>query len=95
MLLSTPKRVLNQKKPLSFLKQGILGNCVQPCEFTRFILPHCSETDYAVGVPKDDVLKGSVVFYTSNIQFITNITGEQIGEYYGYSIAVADFNGDG
>ena len=48
-----------------------------------------------MGVPRDDMLKGSVVFYTRDVEFITNITGEQLGEYYGYALAVADFNGDG
>ena len=51
--------------------------------------------DYAVGVPRDDVLKGSVVFYTQDIQFIANVSGEQLGEFFGYALAVADFNGDG
>ena len=36
-----------------------------------------------------------VVLYTSNLTNLNNITGGQIGAYFGYSVASGDLNGDG
>ncbi|KAJ2953032.1 hypothetical protein O0L34_g7421 [Tuta absoluta] len=49
----------------------------------------------AVGVPRGADLKGLVVIYTWNLQIVKNITGSQIGAYFGYSLACGDIDGDG
>ncbi|XP_022819593.1 integrin alpha-PS2 isoform X2 [Spodoptera litura] len=49
----------------------------------------------AVGVPRGAGLKGLVVLYTWELQNIKNISGSQIGAYFGYSIASGDIDGDG
>ncbi|KAM3961277.1 integrin subunit alpha inflated isoform 2-T2 [Aphomia sociella] len=49
----------------------------------------------AVGVPRGADLKGLVVLYTWELQAIKNISGTQIGAYFGYSLAAGDFDGDG
>ena len=36
-------------------------------------------TDYAIGTPKNE-LKGMVIFYTREMQEITNVTGEQVSQ---------------
>ena len=36
-----------------------------------------------------------VVLYNSNLTNLNNITGGQIGAYFGYSVASGDLNGDG
>ena len=33
--------------------------------------------------------------YDSNLVNLNNLTGTQIGAYFGYSLATADLNGDG
>ncbi|KAL0842461.1 hypothetical protein ABMA28_014558 [Loxostege sticticalis] len=49
----------------------------------------------AVGVPRGADLKGLVVLYTRDLQNFKNITGSQIGAYFGYSLASGDIDGDG
>ncbi|XP_026747771.1 integrin alpha-PS2 isoform X3 [Trichoplusia ni] len=49
----------------------------------------------AVGVPRGASLKGLVVLYTWELQNIKNISGSQIGAYFGYSLASGDIDGDG
>ena len=36
-----------------------------------------------------------VVLYNSNLTNLNNVTGNQIGAYFGYSLASCDVNGDG
>ena len=36
-----------------------------------------------------------VVLYDSNLTNLNNLTGTQIGAYFGYCLATADLNGDG
>ena len=40
-------------------------------------------------------LKFQVVLYNSNLTNLHNMTGDQIGAYFGYSVASGDLNGDG
>jgi len=54
-----------------------------------------SDTDIAVGMPRGANLTGKVVLYNSNLTNLNNLTGDQIGAYFGYSIATCDLNGDG
>ncbi|XP_045785896.1 integrin alpha-PS2 isoform X1 [Maniola jurtina] len=49
----------------------------------------------AVGVPRGAELRGLVVLYTWELQNIKNISGSQIGAYFGYSLASGDIDGDG
>lgn len=49
---------------------------------------------------KDEVLiwticHPQVVIYSSDLTNLHNITGEQIGAYFGYSLCVLDMDGDG
>ncbi|CAH2073081.1 unnamed protein product, partial [Iphiclides podalirius] len=53
------------------------------------------EQGVAVGVPRGADLKGLVVLYTWDLMNIKNITGSQIGAYFGYSLASGDIDGDG
>lgn len=52
--------------------------------------------DVAIGVPKGMNLTGKVVIMTSNLgQNAQNVSGEQVGSYFGHSLTTADVNGDG
>ncbi|BFY97785.1 hypothetical protein BsWGS_00824 [Bradybaena similaris] len=50
--------------------------------------------DYVVGIPKADYYLGKVALFTQNLTMFGTLVGEQIGSYFGYSLAVADLNGD-
>nr|AON96596.1 integrin alpha-PS2 [Bicyclus anynana] len=49
----------------------------------------------AVGVPRGAELRGLVVVYTWELENIKNISGSQIGAYFGYSLTSGDIDGDG
>uniref|UniRef100_A0A146ME75 Integrin alpha-PS2 n=1 Tax=Lygus hesperus TaxID=30085 RepID=A0A146ME75_LYGHE len=51
-------------------------------------------SDIAVGVPKGERLNGKVVLFTYNMTHIRNITGEQLGAYFGYAMAACNIDGD-
>ncbi|XP_069941612.1 integrin alpha-PS2 [Cherax quadricarinatus] len=55
--------------------------------------------DLAVGIPRGPnlkgVLTGKIALYTHELHPLQNITGYQLGSYFGYSLAVVDFNNDG
>lgn len=40
-------------------------------------------------------MTGKVCIFSWNMTSFKNITGEQIGAYFGYSLAVGDIDGDG
>ncbi|KAL9696209.1 hypothetical protein quinque_015494 [Culex quinquefasciatus] len=48
----------------------------------------------AVGMPRGGGLLGKVLLFSWNMTNLKNITGEQIGAYFGYSIATVDVDGD-
>ncbi|XP_067141293.1 integrin alpha-PS2-like [Centruroides vittatus] len=52
-----------------------------------------SDMDVVVGVPKANIT-GKVVLFNSKLQNLLNISGDQIGSYFGYSLCVSDLNGD-
>ncbi|XP_043190160.1 integrin alpha-PS2-like isoform X1 [Amphibalanus amphitrite] len=52
------------------------------------------QQDVVTGMPRGANLTGKVVLYDSNLRNLFNLTGEQIGSYFGYSVCVADLNGD-
>nr|XP_003704431.2 PREDICTED: integrin alpha-PS2 isoform X1 [Megachile rotundata] len=49
----------------------------------------------AVGVPRGNELLGKVILFTSNMTNPRNITGVQMGAYFGYAVASGDIDGDG
>ncbi|XP_068245736.1 LOW QUALITY PROTEIN: integrin alpha-PS2-like [Palaemon carinicauda] len=55
--------------------------------------------DLVVGIPRGANTKGNltgkIALYTYNLVPIQNITGYQLGSYFGYCLAVVDFNNDG
>ncbi|XP_071522748.1 integrin alpha-PS2-like isoform X3 [Panulirus ornatus] len=53
------------------------------------------EDDLAVGMPRGNELMGQVVLLNHRLRVLYNITGDQVGSYFGYSVAVVDVNGDG
>lgn len=48
----------------------------------------------AIGMPRGGGLLGKVLLFSWNMTNQQNITGEQIGAYFGYSICVVDVDGD-
>lgn len=50
--------------------------------------------DVAVGMPRGGRLLGKILLYTREMVNLKNITGEQIGAYFGYSICSVDVDGD-
>lgn len=51
--------------------------------------------DVAIGMPRGANLSGKVVVNRWNMANIMNISGHQIGEYFGYALASSDVDGDG
>lgn len=54
-----------------------------------------SDYDVAVGMPRGESLLGKVVLYSTRLQSLGNLTGDQMGAYFGYALATLDLNGDG
>lgn len=52
-------------------------------------------SDVAVGMPRGALMNGQIVVMTNDMRHITNITGDIMGTYFGYSLATADLNNDG
>ncbi|XP_055959156.1 integrin alpha-V isoform X2 [Patella vulgata] len=50
--------------------------------------------DFIVGIPKAEQHLGKVAMFTQNFTNIANITGEQVGSFFGYALAVTDLDGD-
>ncbi|XP_055327673.1 integrin alpha-8-like isoform X2 [Paramacrobiotus metropolitanus] len=50
--------------------------------------------DVAVGMPRGYNLVGAVILFDMQLRNLLNLTGEQMGSYFGYALAVADINGD-
>jgi hypothetical protein len=52
--------------------------------------------DLAVGMPRGANLTGKVIFLTGRTMGqLHNLTGSQVGAYFGHAVAVCDVNGDG
>ncbi|XP_061147801.1 integrin alpha-5-like isoform X1 [Syngnathus typhle] len=55
-----------------------------------------AEEDFITGVPKGLMLYGLVsIFNGSDLKSLLNVTGEQMGSYFGYAVAATDINNDG
>ncbi|GJQ71792.1 putative integrin alpha [Trypoxylus dichotomus] len=48
----------------------------------------------AAGMPRGGGLLGKILLYTWNLTNFMNITGRQMGSYFGYAVAAADVDGD-
>ncbi|XP_061584148.1 integrin alpha-5-like [Cololabis saira] len=54
------------------------------------------EEDFVTGVPKGLMLYGLVsILNGADMRSLLNLTGEQMGSYFGYAVAAADINNDG
>ncbi|XP_040015653.1 integrin alpha-5-like [Xiphias gladius] len=54
------------------------------------------EEDFITGVPKGLMLYGLVsILNGKNLKSLHNLTGEQMGSYFGYAVAATDINNDG
>ncbi|XP_063065120.1 integrin alpha-5 [Engraulis encrasicolus] len=52
--------------------------------------------DFVAGIPKGEWLHGLVAILNgTDMTKVKNFTGEQMGSYYGYSVATTDINNDG
>uniref|UniRef100_A0AAQ4QXV8 Integrin alpha-2 domain-containing protein n=1 Tax=Gasterosteus aculeatus aculeatus TaxID=481459 RepID=A0AAQ4QXV8_GASAC len=52
--------------------------------------------DFVTGVPKGHMLYGVVsILNGRDLEPLLNLTGEQMGSYFGYAVAATDINGDG
>ncbi|XP_067301892.1 integrin alpha-5 [Pseudorasbora parva] len=54
-----------------------------------------NDEDFVTGVPRGVRLHGQVSILNGSLDLLKNFTGEQMGSYYGYSVAVTDINNDG
>ncbi|PWA23395.1 hypothetical protein CCH79_00016485 [Gambusia affinis] len=55
-----------------------------------------AEEDFIAGVPKGLMLYGLVsVLSGKDLKSVLNLTGEQMGSYFGYAVAATDINNDG
>ncbi|XP_071477692.1 integrin alpha-8-like [Diadema antillarum] len=54
-----------------------------------------SRPEYAIGIPRANDLAGMVSIYDASLTAYLNLTGTQVGAYFGQSIAVSDLNSDG
>ena len=50
--------------------------------------------DVAIGIPRGNNLAGKIMLVDRELRQLRNISGEQVGAYFGYSLATADLNGD-
>lgn len=48
--------------------------------------------DVAVGNPKGNQYTGMVLLYSDKLRSLLNLTGDQLGSYYGHSVAVTDLD---
>ncbi|KFM62845.1 Integrin alpha-PS2, partial [Stegodyphus mimosarum] len=50
--------------------------------------------DVVVGVPRGSNLTGKIALFNSTLHSLHNVSGEQLGSYFGYSVCTVDINGD-
>ncbi|XP_029042602.2 integrin alpha-PS2 isoform X1 [Osmia bicornis bicornis] len=87
---------MNSRSKIMFTKEGpateddsYMGYSVTTGDFTGN-----GDSGTAVGVPRGSDLLGKVILFTSNMTNPRNITGEQMGAYFGYAVASGDIDGD-
>ncbi|XP_057335513.1 integrin alpha-PS2 isoform X2 [Microplitis mediator] len=93
----TYTQLLNNRDKVKFTKEGspeeddsYLGYSVTTGDFIGN-----GDSGSAVGMPRGFGLHGKVILLTSNMTNHQNITGEQMGGYFGYALASGDIDGDG
>lgn len=88
--LNNPRdKVYSTKESTSKEDDSYLGYSSTTGDFTGD-----GTTGVAVGMPRGGELRGKVLIYQWNMTSQVNITGEQIGAYFGYSLCVVDVDGD-
>nr|XP_015815467.2 integrin alpha-5 isoform X1 [Nothobranchius furzeri] len=89
-LLSVAGQIQTQQVQGSY-DDSYLGYSVTSGEFSGD-----SEEDFITGVPKGLMLYGLVsILNGRDLNSLLNLTGEQMGSYFGYAVAVTDINKDG
>ncbi|XP_070694235.1 integrin alpha-5-like [Pempheris klunzingeri] len=89
-LLSVAGQIQTQQVQGSY-DDSYLGYSVAGGEFTGD-----DEEDFITGVPKGLMLYGVVsILNGSDLKSLLNVTGEQMGSYFGYAVAATDINNDG
>ncbi|XP_034951928.1 integrin alpha-PS2 isoform X2 [Chelonus insularis] len=93
----TYTQMLNNRGKVMFTKEGspeeddsYLGYSLTSGDFIGN-----GDTGTAVGMPRGYSLHGKVILLDSNMTNHQNITGEQMGAYFGYALASGDIDGDG
>ncbi|XP_018049115.1 PREDICTED: integrin alpha-PS2 isoform X2 [Atta colombica] len=88
---------LNSRSRIMFTKEGpakeddsYMGYSVATGDFVGN-----GDSGTAVGVPRGSDLLGKVLLFTSNMTNPRNLTGEQMGAYFGYAVTAGDIDGDG
>ncbi|KAM9758725.1 integrin alpha-5-like [Menidia menidia] len=89
-LLSVAGQIQTQQVQGSY-DDSYLGYSVAGGEFSGD-----EEEDFVTGVPKGLMLYGLVsILNGRDLKSLLNLTGEQMGAYFGYAVAVTDINNDG
>ncbi|GLD61336.1 integrin alpha-5-like protein [Lates japonicus] len=89
-LLSVAGQIQTQQVQESY-DDNYLGYSVAGGEFSGD-----DEEDFITGVPKGLMLYGLVsILNGRNLKSLLNLTGEQMGSYFGYAVAATDINNDG
>ncbi|XP_048873076.1 integrin alpha-5 [Brienomyrus brachyistius] len=89
-LLSVTGQIQTKQAQANY-DDSYLGYSVAVGEFTQD-----GQEDFVAGVPKGELLFGFVsILNGTNLQTLLNLTGEQMGSYFGYAVAVTDINRDG
>ncbi|AWP03429.1 putative integrin alpha-5-like [Scophthalmus maximus] len=89
-LLSVAGQIQTQQVQGSY-DDSYLGYSVAGGEFSGD-----EEEDFITGVPKGLMLYGLVsILNGRNLTSLLNLTGEQMGSYFGYAVAATDINNDG
>ncbi|XP_017288924.1 integrin alpha-5 [Kryptolebias marmoratus] len=88
-LLSVAGQIQTQQVQGSY-DDSYLGYSVTTGEFSGD-----GEEDFITGVPRGLMLHGLVsILNGADLKSLLNLTGEQMGSYFGYSVAVTDINND-
>ncbi|XP_032674406.1 integrin alpha-PS2 isoform X2 [Odontomachus brunneus] len=88
--LSNDSKVMSTKEGPDKEDDSYLGYSVAAGDFVGN-----GDSGMVVGVPRGSHLLGKVILLTSNMMNPQNISGEQMGAYFGYAVATGDIDGDG
>ncbi|XP_043271432.1 integrin alpha-PS2 isoform X2 [Venturia canescens] len=90
-LVNNRDKVLMTKESPKWEDDSYLGYSITPGDFVG----KGEDNGIAVGMPRGADLHGKIVLFTSKMVHVRNITGEQMGSYFGYAIAAGDIDSDG